>query len=314
MTNCQHCRRPPGTGKTSTICGLAGEFLSRRRSAPTPLQPGKTPTAPVPAKLLICAPSNAAIDEVAKRLRDGIRDDQGRPVVPKVVRIGADASINVGVKDIALDALVEAKMNLQPGQPKSDLEEEMIHINRQLTEITTRLKQISTELATAPGGEDNLRRQELDVEKKTLDSKRRNLNAQRNQARDKQTDSNRALDAAKRKFRQEVLREADILCSTLSGSGHDTLEEFDFETVIIDEAAQSVELSSLIPLKYRCKRCILVGGMSIFSLDSGKSFSQGLQTLNNLPRRFFLLERRTSYMSKVCLLASRNTAQTLFTS
>ena len=32
-----------------------------------------------------------------------------------------------------------------------------------------------------------------------------------------------------------------------------------FETVIIDEAAQAVELSTLIPLKYGCKRCILVG-------------------------------------------------------
>lgn len=270
IADCGHSCRPPGTGKTSTICGLAGEFLSRRSGAPTPLQPGKAPTTPISAKLLICAPSNAAIDEVAKRLRDGIRDSQGRPLVPKVVRIGADASINVGVKDIALDALVEAKMNLQPGQPKSDLEEEINRINRQLTEITTRLKQISTELATTTNGEDNPRHQELDGEKRTLDSKRRNLNAMRNQARDKQTDSNRALDAARRKFRQEVLREADILCSTLSGSGHDTLEEFDFETVVIDEAAQSVELSSLIPLKYRCKRCILVGGRR-FNLNRQES-------------------------------------------
>ncbi|KAG9013563.1 DEAD-box type RNA helicase [Tulasnella sp. 427] len=242
---------PPGTGKTSTICGLAGEFLSRRTTPPTPVQPGKPSSAPISAKLLICAPSNAAIDEVAKRLRDGIRDSRGNPLVPKVVRIGTDASINVGVKDIALDALVEAKMNLQPNQPKSDLGEEIDRINRQLTEITTRLKQISTELATTLGVDEDPKRLALDGEKKTLDSKRRNLNSLRNQARDKQTDNNRALDASRRKFRQEVLREADILCSTLSGSGHDTLEEFDFETVIIDEAAQSVELSSLIPLKYR---------------------------------------------------------------
>jgi superfamily I DNA and/or RNA helicase len=33
-----------------------------------------------------------------------------------------------------------------------------------------------------------------------------------------------------------------------------------FETVIIDEAAQSIEISSLIPLKYDCQRCVLVGG------------------------------------------------------
>ena len=37
-------------------------------------------------------------------------------------------------------------------------------------------------------------------------------------------------------------------------------EEFDFELVIIDEAAQAIELSSLIPMKYRCRTCIMVGG------------------------------------------------------
>ena len=33
----------------------------------------------------------------------------------------------------------------------------------------------------------------------------------------------------------------------------------EFETVIIDEAAQCIELSALIPLKYGCSKCILVG-------------------------------------------------------
>ena len=32
-----------------------------------------------------------------------------------------------------------------------------------------------------------------------------------------------------------------------------------FEIVVIDEAAQAVELSTLIPLRYGCKRCVLVG-------------------------------------------------------
>lgn len=32
-----------------------------------------------------------------------------------------------------------------------------------------------------------------------------------------------------------------------------------FEAVIIDEAAQAVELDTLIPLRYGCRNCILVG-------------------------------------------------------
>ncbi|KAJ1564797.1 DEAD-box type RNA helicase, partial [Cladochytrium tenue] len=50
--------------------------------------------------------------------------------------------------------------------------------------------------------------------------------------------------------------------STLSGAGHEILSNiqgFEFPTVIIDEACQSVELSSLIPLRYNVKKCILVG-------------------------------------------------------
>ncbi len=45
----------------------------------------------------------------------------------------------------------------------------------------------------------------------------------------------------------------------MSGSGTVDLAGCEFETVIIDEACQSVELSSLIPLQYNCKKCIMVG-------------------------------------------------------
>ena len=32
-----------------------------------------------------------------------------------------------------------------------------------------------------------------------------------------------------------------------------------FDQVVIDEACQCVELSSIIPLRYGCKKCIMVG-------------------------------------------------------
>lgn len=38
-----------------------------------------------------------------------------------------------------------------------------------------------------------------------------------------------------------------------------SLLDFGFDTVIVDEAAQTVEVSTLIPLKYGCKTCVLVG-------------------------------------------------------
>jgi len=49
----------------------------------------------------------------------------------------------------------------------------------------------------------------------------------------------------------------------------------EFETVIIDEAAQCVELSALIPLKYGCAKCIVVGDPqqlppTVFSRDAAR--------------------------------------------
>ena len=71
----------------------------------------------------------------------------------------------------------------------------------------------------------------------------------------------RESEIRRRQVQQEILDSAHVLCSTLSGAGHEMLKTLnvEFETVIIDEAAQCVELSALIPLKYGCSKCILVG-------------------------------------------------------
>jgi superfamily I DNA and/or RNA helicase len=55
--------------------------------------------------------------------------------------------------------------------------------------------------------------------------------------------------------------QAKVVCTTLSSSGLEVFASLnnDFDTVIIDEACQAVELSTLIPLKYKCTNCVLVG-------------------------------------------------------
>eukprot|EP01126_Amoeba_proteus_P055019 TRINITY_DN6801_c0_g1_i1.p1 TRINITY_DN6801_c0_g1~~TRINITY_DN6801_c0_g1_i1.p1 ORF type:complete len:393 (+),score=79.25 TRINITY_DN6801_c0_g1_i1:322-1500(+) len=68
----------------------------------------------------------------------------------------------------------------------------------------------------------------------------------------------------KKEIERKVLTSASIICSTLSSSALiATLMSVDhalvLDTVIVDEAAQAIELSTLIPLKYGCKSFILVG-------------------------------------------------------
>ncbi|KAG8460173.1 hypothetical protein KFE25_014318, partial [Diacronema lutheri] len=61
--------------------------------------------------------------------------------------------------------------------------------------------------------------------------------------------------------RLAVLNACQIVCTTLSCAGYAMFSQLQrgFDTVLIDEAAQSVEIASLIPLRTGCQRLILVG-------------------------------------------------------
>lgn len=90
-------------------------------------------------------------------------------------------------------------------------------------------------------------------------------------------------------IRKQILEGADVVCSTLSGAGSQPMLEvvlritgFKFDAVIIDEAAQAVEPSSLIPFKYNPQAVVLVGDpcqlpATVFSATAKKAgYSQSL--------------------------------------
>jgi senataxin len=94
-----------------------------------------------------------------------------------------------------------------------------------------------------------------------LKRKKNQLSAKIDAARDSGNTAARDAEISRRRVQQEILNDAHVICATLSGSGHEMFQNLsiEFETVIIDEAAQSIELSALIPLKYGCSKCIMVG-------------------------------------------------------
>jgi senataxin len=239
--------------------------MSNRRAAPTVVSTGRNAgkpaeKGPVP-KVLVCAPSNAAIDEVAKRIKEGVWNSAGKSVMPQVVRVGADASINIAVKDISLDALVEQRLATQPEsqrQEKSERQSVLQEIQNLKQQKKSKLEQINA----AAGN--SARVLQLEQEIKEINAKRMNLSARANELREQDTNAQRALDTVRRKARIDVLNEADVICCTLSGSGHEALDGHQFDMVIIDEAAQAIELGSLIPLKFQAERCVMVGGALIY--------------------------------------------------
>jgi len=66
-------------------------------------------------------------------------------------------------------------------------------------------------------------------------------------------------------YKAQILSETQIICTTLSQMGKRLVQDYfskaniSIEYLIIDEACQSVELSSLIPMQYKPKKVILIG-------------------------------------------------------
>ncbi|OEH73563.1 tRNA-splicing endonuclease positive effector [Cyclospora cayetanensis] len=164
------------------------------------LQPAAVPTEPPiclarkrhelqPVRILVCAPSNAAIDEIVKRLTadpeagGGIFDGNGERFSPAVVRVGPNVHPDLLQHSLQYKALQRLKA-------------------RGVTNFA-------------------------------------------------------ALAAAK----ADVLRESVIVCATISVCGSTDLTSLAecFDTVVVDEASQAVELATLIPLRLGCRRLILVG-------------------------------------------------------
>ncbi|KAL2629456.1 hypothetical protein R1flu_014142 [Riccia fluitans] len=240
---------PPGTGKTQTILGLLNVILHSTPSKPTPKYGEESVAArPEPpfdekitnwikaspwlgsginprdlimpedgddgyfsashnafrpqkmgvkqkmhAHVLVCAPSNSALDEIVLRLmRTGLRDEKGMLYTPNIVRVGLNA--HHSVQAVAMDTLVQHRLS-------------------------------STERSAVSAGP----------------------RASAGMERDR--------------IRIQILDEAAIVCSTLSFSGAGVFKRMNrgFDVVVIDEAAQAVEPSTMVPLMHGCQQVFLVG-------------------------------------------------------
>lgn len=260
---------PPGTGKTKTIVAMVGALLSEQLgSQPTqgtpvgvPMRPGAAAAAANQArqkKLLVCAPSNAAVDELVLRLKSGIITINGKKANINVLRLGRSDAINAGVRDVTLDELVKARLEGDGTRDKAKADREKLHsdaskIKEELGDLRPRLE--------AARGEDRTTYETLSRRFDELKRQQMQIGKQIDANKDSGNSIAREMELRRRQVQQEVLNSAHVLCATLSGSGHEMFRNLDveFETVLIDEAAQCVELSALIPLKYGCCKCILVG-------------------------------------------------------
>ncbi|CCC72166.1 hypothetical protein NCAS_0J01870 [Naumovozyma castellii] len=260
---------PPGTGKTKTILGIIGYFLSTRKMLPS--NAIKTPTNSSTSsmtidqmlkkqKILICAPSNAAVDEICIRLKDGIFDRNGKLFRPNLVRVGRSDVVNVQIKDLTLEELVDKRL-AQKNYEFSNNPELERNFSAAVSKRRTLRAQLDAEEGTPTSKLPTNDIAKIQLEIRELSKQINELGRQRDEMRERNSVNYRNRDLDRRNAQAQILACSDIICSTLSGSAHDVLAGLGikFDTVIIDEACQCTELSSIIPLRYGGKRCIMVG-------------------------------------------------------
>ncbi|KAI3471661.1 hypothetical protein Pfo_028311 [Paulownia fortunei] len=181
---------PPGTGKTTTVVEIILQEVKRG------------------SKILACAASNIAVDNIVERLV---------PHRVKLVRVGHPARLLPQVLESALDAQVLRGDN---SALANDIRKEMKALNGKLLKAKDKntKREIRRELKTL--SKEERKRQQLAV--------------------------------------TDVIKNADVVLTTLTGALSKKLEGFSFDLVIIDEAAQALEIACWIAL-LKGPRCILAG-------------------------------------------------------
>ncbi|XP_073078489.1 probable helicase senataxin isoform X4 [Manis javanica] len=243
---------PPGTGKSKTIVGLLYLLLteSQRKGHSDVNSNAKIKQ----NRVLVCAPSNAAVDELMKKIILEFKEkckDKKNPLGNcgdiNLVRVGPIKSINNEVLKFSLDNQVDRRM-------KKDLPSHVQEMHRRKEYLDNQLDELSRQRALCRGGRE-IQRQELDENIAMVSKERQELASKLKE-----------VQGRPQKTQSIIVLESHVVCCTLSTSGGLLLESafrgqggLPFSCVIVDEAGQSSEVDTLTPLIHHCNKLILVG-------------------------------------------------------
>ncbi|XP_077003427.1 LOW QUALITY PROTEIN: putative helicase senataxin [Tamandua tetradactyla] len=243
---------PPGTGKSKTIVGLLYRLLTENQRKG---YSDENSNAKIKQnRVLVCAPSNAAVDELMKKIILEFKEkckDKKNPLGNcgdiNLVRLGPEKSINNEVLKFSLDSQVNHRM-------KKDLPSHVQEMHRRKEFLDHQLDELSRQRALCRGGRE-IQRQELDEKIAEVSKERQEL-----------ASKIKEVQGRPQKTQSIIILESHIICCTLSTSGGLLLESafrgqggVPFSCVIVDEAGQSCEVETLTPLIHRCNKLILVG-------------------------------------------------------
>eukprot|EP00884_Botryococcus_braunii_P008434 jgi/Botrbrau1/17592/Bobra.0166s0033.2 len=272
---------PPGTGKTHTVKGilnvwhlvhyqryynsLVAALTSDARKSVLmnhmhDALERRIPNLVAKPKILVCAPSNAAADELLQRImNEGFSDAEGRVYRPNVVRVGSDtAPLSRRAKDVWVDGMIQRYMDM--GERECAESQQRFHAQvKQLSREIYALQATICDMKT-PAEADQFSRQladKHDLRDKALVELNRLEEVQSVLHKSGAAD----LKQARENLELSFVQEAEMVFTTLSSTGRRIFSRLpnSFETVLIDEAAQASEAAALQALGFGCKRAVLVG-------------------------------------------------------
>lgn len=251
---------------TSVRSRLEQKLSSRGPSSVSTVIKPRVSTVSLPARstakannILLCAPSNGAVDELVLRIvTDGLMNSQG-----KVTKVRAPS---VHTESISDEWLSIVRLG-NPGIDAPDSVKAVSLPNILKSELEIHPKTI--ELRTLQDTQQTLRNSIRELHQKAKDGEGQKgdrkglakMHAQLTQFSGKVRRLRDEVFALRSKMTTAILTRASIIACTLSKAGSGQFSELQrgFDALIIDEAAQAVELSTLVPIRERVARVVLVG-------------------------------------------------------
>lgn len=227
-------------------------------------------------RILICAQSNAAVDELLSRITsEGLYGSDGTMYKPYIVRVGNTKTVHPNSLPFFIDTLVDhriAEEKMNATDSKNDTNEDTLTFLRSnLEKLVDTIKCFEAKRASLRDGNsdsncllegdsdraDNAKEMsdaEVEAKLRILYEKKKSIYMDLAAAQARERKTNEETKALRHKLRKAILKEAEIVVTTLSGCGGDlygvcaasvsgqrfssSSEGVLFDAVVIDEAAQ----------------------------------------------------------------------------